>query len=306
MTIQNTQPSQTPKYYGAIEAGGTKFNCAFGSDHNTILAEIRIPTLTPAETKAQVEAFFDECVERYGAMTSMGVACFGPVDLDKQSEHYGSIIQTPKQHWSHTPITTWLEARYKVPVGFDLDVNGSALGEVRFGAGEGLHSLCYVTLGTGIGVGVVANGQTLNGLLHPEFGHIPLHKIPGEPDGICKSHVNCAAGLASGPAIEQRWGAPAETFSCDHPMWQSQAKYIAAFCNAITLAYSPQRIILGGGVMQSPSILEKVREAFVGELADFVPALTRTGGVEDYLVPPALGVLSGVAGAFVLAHEVSA
>jgi len=296
----NTQAVTT--YYGAIEAGGTKFNCAFGNNHDSILEQVRIPTTTPAETKALVEIFFDHCIQKYAPMTAIGVACFGPVDLDPNSKTYGSIIQTPKPNWSNTPITAWLADKYNVPVGFDLDVNGAALGEIKYGAGNGLHSMCYVTIGTGIGVGVVANGQTLNGLLHPEFGHIALHKIAGEADGICESHGNCAAGLASGPAIQHRWGAPAETFEDGHPMWSSQAHYIAAFCNAITLAYSPQRIVLGGGVMQFSSLLAKVQQAFAQEVNGFLPVLERTGGVEQYIVSPGLNTASGVAGAFIIAQ----
>lgn len=292
-----------PTYFGAIEAGGTKINCAFGLNHEAVLEEARISTGHPDDSLAEVEAFFDRCIAKYGAMEALGIACFGPVDLDVSSATYGYVIQTPKPHWSFTSVVPRFEARYGIPVGFDLDVNGSAIGEHRFGAGRNVSNLCYVTIGTGIGVGVIAGGQSLNGLLHPEFGHIPLHKREGEPDGICESHVNCAAGLASGPAIEQRWGAPAETFPADHPMWESQAYYVAALCNAITLAYSPQRIILGGGVMLQPHLLDMVRSEFIRLLAGFVPVLERANGVESYIVTPELGCLSGIAGAFVLAGD---
>lgn len=292
-----------PTYFGAIEAGGTKINCAFGLNHEAILEQTRIATAHPKVSLKQVEAFFDQCIEKYGVMEAMGVACFGPVDLDVHSETYGYVIQTPKPDWSFTPIVSRLEAKYGIPVGFDLDVNGSALGEHKFGAGRGIDNLCYVTVGTGIGVGVIVGGRSLNGLLHPEFGHIPLHKIEGEPDGICESHKNCAAGLASGPAIEKRWGAPAETFAPDHAMWKSQAHYIAALCNAITLAYSPNKIILGGGVMSQPQLVQDIRQEFQTLLAGFVPALERSGGVEQYIVPPQLGDASGIAGAFVLAAQ---
>ena len=292
-----------PTYFGAIEAGGTKINCAFGLNHDAVLEQVRVSTGHPDQSLKEVEDFFDSCIRKYGAMESLGIAFFGPVDLDRKSETYGYVIQTPKPHWSFTSIVARFEERYKVPVGFDLDVNGSAIGEHRFGAGRGFDNLCYVTIGTGIGVGVIAGGRSLNGLLHPEFGHIPLHKIEGEPDGMCASHKNCAAGLASGPAIKIRWGAPAESFAADHPVWQSQAHYVGALCNAITLAYSPQRIILGGGVMMQPHLLAVIREQFTAQLAGFVPAIERSGGIENYIVGPELGNLSGIAGAFVLANE---
>lgn len=292
-----------PTYFGAIEAGGTKINCAFGLNHDAVLEETRISTGHPDESLKEVEAFFDRCIEKYGVMEALGIACFGPIDLDHNSETYGYVIQTPKPHWSFTSVVPRLKAKYDIPVGFDLDVNGSAIGEHKFGAGRGIDNLCYVTIGTGIGVGVIAGGRSLNGLLHPEFGHIPLHKIEGEPDGMCTSHKNCAAGLASGPAILARWGAPAETFAADHPVWKSQAHYVAALCNAITLAYSPQRIILGGGVMMQPHLLEVIQSEFTTLLANFVPAIERSGGVENYIVGPELGTQSGIAGAFVLASE---
>lgn len=292
-----------PTYFGAIEAGGTKFNCAFGLNHEAILEQKRIATVHPDDTLREVEAFFDYCVEKYGPMQSMGIACFGPVDLTKSSETYGYVINTPKPNWSFTPIVPRLEKRYGCPIGFDLDVNGSALGEMRFGAGRGLENVAYVTIGTGIGVGVIANGKSLNGLLHPEFGHISVHKLEGEPDGVCKFHKNCAEGLACGPAIEKRWGAPAETFPIDHQMWKSQAYYTAALCNAITLAYSPQRIILGGGVMTQPHLLAAIRKEFEVQLNGYVPAISRSGCVESYIVTPELDNMSGIAGAFVIAKE---
>jgi len=293
-----------PTYFGAIEAGGTKINCAFGLNHEAILKQTRIATGDPQESLAEVEAFFDDCIAEFGTMQALGIACFGPVDLSRASKTYGYVIQTPKPHWSFVSVAQRFEEKYGIPVGFDLDVNGSAIGEHRFGAGRSLDSICYVTIGTGIGVGVIAGGKSMNGLLHPEFGHIALHKIKGEPEGICKTHGNCAAGLASGPAIEQRWNASAETFPQDHPMWQSQAHYVAALCNAITLAYSPQRIILGGGVMLQEHLMPHIHRQFIKQLGDFVPAIERSGGVEQYIVKPALGSLSGIAGAFVIASEV--
>lgn len=292
-----------PTYFGAIEAGGTKINCAFGLNHEAVLERARIKTENPETSLQQVEAFFDQCIAKYGAMEALGIACFGPVDLDVNSPTYGYVIQTPKPEWSFTSVVPRFEAKYGIPVGFDLDVNGAAIGEHRFGAGRDISNLCYVTIGTGIGVGVIAGGRSLNGLLHPEFGHIPLHKIEGEPDGICESHKNCAAGLASGPAIEKRWGAPAHTFALDHPVWKSQAHYVASLCNAITLAYSPQRIILGGGVMEQKHLLDGIRKEFQDVLAGFVPALERSNGVESYIMTPQLGTLSGIAGAFVLAGD---
>ena len=214
--------------WGGIEAGGTKFVCAVATDANDILAESRFPTTTPAETIERAVAFFREH-QGSGGLAALGIASFGPVDPNPNSPTFGTITTTPKPGWAHTDLAGAIGEALSVPVGFDTDVNGAALAEYRWGAAEGLDTFVYLTIGTGIGGGCVANGKLVHGLIHPEMGHI---RVPHDRDhdpfpGVCPFHGDCLEGLAAGPAIESRWGQRAETLPADHPAWPLEANYLA-------------------------------------------------------------------------------
>ena len=284
--------------YGGIEAGGTKFVCAVGEAPQNIEASTWIPTTTPAETLERVIAFF-----RPYALRSLGLAAFGPIDLDRASPTYGCILSTPKLAWQSCPIVDTLHTALGVPVTVDTDVNAAALAEVTYGAGQGYDPLVYLTIGTGIGGGAVIHGRSLHGLLHPEMGHMLLARVPGDtgPSG-CPFHEDCLEGLASGHAIEVRFGAP-EQLPLDHEAWVLEAAYLGQALAIITTILSPQRIIIGGGVMHQPLLLLRIREACAQALRGYMPRLITSGDFEAYIVPPALGDRVGVIGALHLAQE---
>jgi fructokinase len=287
--------------YGGIEAGGTKFVCAVGRGPGDMVAETRFPTTTPAETLAQAVAFFEEY---RGALAAVGIGSFGPVDPDPASPTYGYITATPKPHWSHTDVAGAVRRTLGVPVGFDTDVNGAALGEYRWGAAQGLHTFIYLTVGTGIGGGAMVNGRLLHGLIHPEMGHIRLPRDQQQDPfaGYCPFHSDCLEGLASGPAMKARWGVAAETLPADHPAWELEAHYLALGLTSFICTLSPQRIILGGGVMSQPGLLVAVRRKVQELLNGYVQAPAITEAIDRYIVPPGLGAQAGVLGAIALAQ----
>ena len=286
--------------YGGIEAGGTKFVCAVGKMPQTIQASTWIPTTAPTETLAQVIAFFQPY-----ALRSLGLAAFGPIDLDRASPTYGYILSSPKLAWQRCPIVDMLHTALGVPVTVDTDVNTAALAELLYGAGRGCDPLVYLTVGTGIGGGAVIHGRALRGLLHPEMGHMLLARVPGDtrPSG-CPFHHDCLEGLASGHAIQVRFGAP-EQLPSKHEAWVLEATYLGQALAIITTILSPQRIIIGGGVMQQPLLLPRIRDACMQALHDYVPRLKAPSDFEAYIVPPALGDWAGVIGALRLAQEIS-
>ncbi len=289
------------KLLGGIEAGGTKFICAVGeaSDPRNIVDQAQFPTTTPEETISACIAFF---ANHAAALSAIGVASFGPVDVHKGSGTYGYITSTPKPGWRNTNLIGPLAARFSVPIGFDTDVNGAALGEGRWGAARGLRDFVYYTIGTGIGGGAIVNGSPVHGLVHSEMGHMMLKRDPARDPfaGVCPYHGDCLEGLASGPALEKRWGAKADTFAPDHPAWDLEAHYIAqAMCNTIYLL-SPQRIILGGGVMSQSQLFPLVREKTLRYLNGYVQAPEVLEHIDAYIVPPALGGQAGVLGAMAL------
>jgi fructokinase len=294
------------KHYGGIEAGGTKFICVVGSGPQEILAETRFPTTTPEETIGKAIAFFREQAGLVGGLAGLGVAAFGPVDLNRNSATYGYITATPKPGWANTNLVGALQAALHLPVAFDTDVNGAALAEWRWGAGQGLSNLIYLTIGTGVGGGAIVGGQLVHGLVHPEMGHILLpHDRTRDPfEGACPFHRDCFEGLAAGPALEKRWGARAETFTPDHPAWALEAHYIAQALMSYTLCFSPERIILGGGVMAQQHLFPMIRRELQTLLNGYVqhPALTGPQ-IEQYVVPPGLGGKAGMFGALALGQE---
>ncbi len=285
--------------YGGVEGGGTKFVCLVGTSPDDIRAETRIPTASADETLTTVVGFFaDRDVD------AVGVAHFGPLDLDPTSPTYGHVISSPKPGWSGADVVGTLGEALGVPVGLDTDVNGAALGESRWGVGQGLDPLLYVTIGTGIGGGAVINGATMHGLMHPEMGHI---RIPRHADddfaGNCGWHGDCLEGLAAGPAIAERWGRPAEDLGGDTEAAVTiEAYYLGAAMATYTLVLSPQRIVLGGGVMGLPGLLEATTAAMVEQLGGYLGSAPVDA--DDYLVAPGLGSRSGVLGALVLAEGV--
>ncbi|MCX7754524.1 MAG: ROK family protein [Anaerolineales bacterium] len=291
--------------FGGIEGGGTKFVCAVGSGPDDIRAETRFPTTTPAETMERAVAFFKDQERVHGALVALGFGSFGPIDPRPGSPTFGHILLTPKAGWSHADVVGPLRSAFHVPIGFDLDVNAAALSEGRWGAGQNCDPLMYITIGTGIGAGLLVHGRLVHGLLHPEAGHLPLpHDRARDPfAGNCPFHGDCFEGLASGPAIEKRWGQKAETLPPEHPAWELEAEYIAlALCSYI-YTLSPQRIVLGGGVSQQPQVLQKVREKVPALLNRYIQSTAILERIEEYIVLPGLGNRAGVLGALALAEQ---
>lgn len=290
--------------FGALEAGGTKFMCAVGSGSEGVRASERIPTIGPAETFEAVLSFFDNAVEKHGSLSAIGVASFGPIDGDPKSPGFGHVTESVKPGWVNVDMVGPLADRYGVPVSFDTDVNGAALGEGAWGAGQGLTDFVYVTVGTGIGGGAMVGGKALQGLIHTEMGHMRVQRHPEDGfKGVCAAHGDCIEGLASGPAIATRWREKAENLPSDHPAWRLQAHYLGQMCVNLTTILSPERIILGGGVMHHEGLIDRVREAFASGFNDYLPTLEKAGGIERYIVPPALGDQSALYGAFTAAQD---
>ena len=291
--------------YGGIEAGGTKFVCAVGTGPDDLREELRFPTTSPEECIGKSVAFFREMAAKHGGLDAVGIASFGPLDPAPSSPTFGHITTTPKPGWAHTDLAGPGARALKVPVGFDTDVNGAALGEFRWGAAQGLDTFVYITVGTGIGGGAMVNGGLVHGLMHPEMGHVfPPHDRTEDPfEGTCPYHGDCLEGLASGPAIGRRWGARAETLPPDHPAWDLEAKYLAHGIVPQIYILSPQRVILGGGVMEQTHLFPKVRR-HVGEILNgYIQARILLEDLDNYIVPPGLGNRAGVLGAVALAQR---
>ena len=289
--------------FGGIECGGSSFACAIGSGPEDIVAYIGFPTTTPAETLARAVDFFRSERARH-PVSAVGIASFGPIDLDRSSPTYGYITTTPKPGWGDVDVARYVGRELSLPIGFDTDVNATALAEHRWGNAIGLDSFVYVTVGTGIGGGALLDGKPVHGLVHPEMGHM---RVPHDPDdgfaGCCPYHGDCLEGLASGPAIRQRWGAPPEELPDDHPAWRLEAGYLATGLANIVCALSPRRIVLGGGVMGRSVLYPMVRQGLLDRLAGYVQAPALVDDIGGYVVPPALGDRAGILGAIALAEE---
>lgn len=287
---------------GGLETGGTYVRCAVGTDAHDVRAQRVIPTGEPGETLARAVAFFQE---QAVPVAALGIASFGPVDLDPASSTFGFITTTPKPKWAQTDVVGPFRAALGVPVGFDTDVNGAALGEHRWGAARDVDPCVYLTVGTGIGGGGIVNGRLLHGLVHPEMGHLRLpHDRAADPfPGACPYHGDCLDGLASGRALRERWGAPAETLPAEHPAWTLETEYLALGLVAIIAVLSPRRVVVGGGVMQQSSLLPRVRTRVAALLGGYVRAREIVEDIDTYIVPPHLGAGAGALGALALAHE---
>jgi fructokinase len=284
--------------YGGIEAGGTKWICAVGGGPGVVGDLATIPTTTPAETIARAAAFFAP----YRSLRAVGIGCFGPLDLQTGSPTWGHITTTPKPGWRDTDVAGLLGAALGLPIALDTDVNAAALAEHRFGAASGLETFCYLTVGTGIGGGVFANGRMLHGLSHPELGHMRVpHDRERDPfAGACPFHGDCLEGLASGEAIRLRWGRSSQQ-PLDHRALALEAEYLALGLVNVTWTLSPERIVIGGGVMNEPGLLQQVRDR-VRELCGGYLGLPELGDeIDSYIVAPGLGDHAGIVGALELA-----
>jgi len=293
------------RYFGGIEGGGTKFVCMVASDPEEIVEEVRFPTTTPKETFDQMIAFFEPFVRR-GQLASIGFALFGPVDLRSDSPTFGSITTTPKPGWAHTDMIGKIRDTFNIPIAFELDVNAAVFGEY-FWVSENRQCdpLVYFTIGTGIGAGIIVNGQIVHGVVHPEAGHMRLpHDWQADPyAGYCVYHGDCFEGLASGPAMNARWCQSAETLPPEHPAWELEANYIAHALTNVICTLSPKRIILGGGVMQQPNLMPLIRQKVLILLNNYIQSSEILEHIDEIIVPPALGNHSGILGAIALAYN---
>lgn len=292
------------KVYGGIEAGGTWFVCAVGSGPDYLASEIRFRTASPARTIKKAITFFQE-QSKHQALTAIGIGSFGPVDIDPASPRYGHIIANPKPGWVNTDFAGMVRQALSVPVAIDTDVNVAALAEHHWGAAQGLDTFIYITVGTGIGGGGMVNGQLMRGLIHPEMGHIRVpHDWNRDPfPGCCPFHKDCLEGLAAGLALAQRWGQPPETLPADHQAWQLEAHYLALGLTNFICTLSPQRIIMGGGVMGQSQLFPMVRKMVQQILNEYLPAPEILTDIDRYIVPPGLGKRAGVLGAIALAAD---
>ncbi|MDF2944528.1 MAG: hypothetical protein K0S01_3386 [Herbinix sp.] len=282
--------------FGALEAGGTKMVLAVGNENGEILEQISIPTETPSVTVSKIVDYFKD-----KNIVALGIGSFGPIDLDRISKTYGFITSTPKLAWRNYDIVGNIKNELQIPIGFDTDVNASALGEATWGSIKGLSSGIYITIGTGVGVGVYMNGELLHGMLHPEAGHILLSKHPKDNfEGVCPYHPNCLEGLASGPSIEKRWNQKAYELKDQTEVWEMEAFYIAQGIVNYILTLAPHKIVLGGGVMHQEQLFPSIRKQ-VTELMNGYVNTPQMEDLDNYIVPASLQDNQGIMGCIQLA-----
>ncbi|MDF2545159.1 MAG: fructokinase [Anaerosolibacter sp.] len=282
--------------FGAIEAGGTKFVCAVGDEKFQIVDKTSIPTTYPEGTLQKIFNFFDG----YRNLKAMGIGSFGPIGTNKKSETYGYITSTPKKNWRNFNLLGEIKKHYSIPIGWTTDVNAACLGEYQVGSASANNSCIYLTVGTGIGGGAILDGKIVEGFGHTEMGHIIIRNHTDDDfEGVCPYHKNCLEGLAAGPSIEKRYGVKAQNLGADHRIWRIIAYYLAQALVNYTLILRPEKIILGGGVMDQPRMIDFVREEFSLLLANYV----ETPDLVSYIVTPALGNNAGITGGFILAHR---
>lgn len=281
--------------YGAIEAGGTKFVCAVSDKQLEIKERVSIPTTTPEETLKQVFDFFDQYT-----LTSIGIGSFGPIDVNEKSATYGYVTSTPKMAWKNFDFLGSVKQRYGIPVAWTTDVNAAAYGELKKGSAQGMESCLYLTVGTGIGGGAVVDGKVLSGYGHPEMGHLLVRMHPDDDfDGVCPYHGNCLEGVAAGPAIEKRYGKKGHELAEDKKVWEIEAFYLAQALVNYTLILSPEKIVLGGGVMKQTQLLSMIKEQFTQLMAGYVA----TPPLDEYIVTPELEDNAGITGCLLMAIE---
>lgn len=281
-------------YFGGIEAGGTKFVCAVADENQKIVEKVSIPTTTPEETLAKVFQFFDAY-----PLKAIGIGSFGPIGIDQTQENYGFVLATPKKGWANFDFLGSMKEKYAIPFAWTTDVNAAAYGELKKGAAQGKNSCIYLTVGTGIGAGVVLNGEIFQGIAHPEMGHIYVKRHPQDTyEGTCPYHKDCLEGLAAGPSLEARTGIKGQELPEDHPVWDIQAFYIAQALMNYALTLAPEKIILGGGVMNQEHLLQKIRQQFLQQMAGYM----ETPAPEEYIVRWGLPNESGIIGSLLLAE----
>lgn len=281
---------------GAIEAGGTKIVCGIGTEQGEVLERISFPTEQPDVTLPRIiEYFQDKQVE------AIGIGTFGPINLDKTSPQYGYVTTTPKPGWSGYDFLGTLKKAFSIPMGWDTDVNAAALSEATWGAAKGLDSCVYYTIGTGIGVGVYAEGRLIHGFMHPEGGHVPVKRHKDDTfAGFCPYHADCLEGLAAGPAIEKRFGVKGSELASGHAAWEIEAYYIGQALTSTILMLAPKKIILGGGVMHQEQLFPLIREEVKRNLNGYLSVPETAANIDSYIVPPGLGDNAGLCGALAL------
>ncbi len=287
--------------YIGIEAGGTKFVLAHGTNPSNLSHRTVIQTTTPQETLAQVRDAI-HALTQHQPLKAIGIACFGPIQLDRSHPHYGYITTTPKPGWQNQNIVGYFQQQFDVPIGFDTDVNATALAEHYWGCAHGIDTFIYLTVGTGIGGGALVQGQLLHGALHPEMGHCIIQPHPDDSfKGVCPYHGNCLEGLASGPSLKARYQVTsALSLTTDHPAWELQADYLAQALANYSLILSPKKIIMGGGVMRQQQLFPLIREKLKQKINGYVQHHYLND--PNYVCPPQLGENAGAAGALALAH----
>ncbi|WP_189567977.1 ROK family protein [Roseibacillus persicicus] len=293
--IRKKSPMSQDKLIGGLELGGTKTVVAIGTEAGVVLEEERFATTTPAETLDRAVTWLEE----RGQPSAIGIGAFGPLGVVRGQDQYGCLLSTPKEGWSDISILApFAKAFPHARLNIETDVNAATLAEARLGAAKGLDDVAYITIGTGIGAGILAGGHLIHGSLHPEFGHLKVPRHPDDRfDGVCQFHHDCLEGLACGPAIAARWGTAAVDLPADHPAWEMEAWYLAHGALSLLSIVAPARIIIGGGVSQAESFHEKVENILREIAAGYFHPL----GEGPYIVPPALGQQAGIAGALLLA-----
>lgn len=285
---------------GSLEAGGTKMVCALGNEKGEIFEREVFSTRMPKETLKDICDYF-----RNKGIQALGIASFGPLQLNPMEENFGSITTTPKLGWKFFPLLAELRQALQVPCGIDTDVNAAAYAEYLLGAAKGLKSCLYVTVGTGIGGGLILEGNLVHGLVHPEFGHMLLHPLANDPlpEGVCPYHTGCLEGLCSGPSLQKRYNVPAQELPPSHPAWDLECAYLGQMCANALMLLSVEKIILGGGVMQQMHLFEGIRKATQSLLGGYIQHPQISQGLSSLIVPPALGVHSGAIGGLLLAKK---
>lgn len=291
------------EYYATLETGGTKCVCAIGNGPEDIMDISTFPTETPESSIPKIIEYFQSRISKYN-ITKMGITSFGPIDPNPNSPHYGYITTTPKLPWAHFDLVGTMKKALKIEdIAFDTDVNGAALAEGAWGAAKGLDTFVYITVGTGIGVGVVSNNETLHGMLHPESGHMLLPLHPQDPsEGFCPYHKSCLEGLAAGPTFDSRWNKPAAEIPDEHIAWEIETYYLAlGLCNLV-YTVSPQRIVMGGGISKRRSIFPRIQKKVQELLNGYIATNEIISNIEKYIVPPVLEH-SGLLGGLVMASR---
>lgn len=288
-------------YIGALEAGGTKMVVAITNENGVIYDTKRIPTTMPEETFAEIIGYFKECEKRVGKLDAIGVASFGPIGVDKNKANYGKILDTPKEGWAGFDILGCLKETFDIPIGIHTDVTGSALGEINFGSSKGIGSVAYITVGTGIGVGLVIDGKPVSGMLHPEAGHMLISPVDGDENNcVCPFHKNCLEGLASGPSIMKRYGISADKLTDNDKVWELEAEYLSTAIANLVLTVSPERVILGGGVMHQLKLFSIIRKKVLEKLNGYLKT-PELSDIDSYIVPASLPDTQGILGCVVIA-----